>query len=251
MPTGTPDFNAQPETSITSPTFDLGEVSNHQLMGGGNLSRSGRWFWATGFENGLQTDYFVGGISAPFPSSPKSTCYQGSFCLASITQANINDQNSFYKYFLSQQSPGKWGIELMLDIDSLNTEVDIILKSQTALVTYTGTVRIVVGGNTNNISISYEDASGVFQTFSVQNSSFALGTNGATTYHNVKLVCDFSNFTLVRFILDGTVFSLNVPMRNIGAGSDNRQSFQIKHRTKANSSSTAYIDNVILTADEP
>ena len=248
MPTGTPDFGAQP--SNVSPSFDGGEDTNHLLMGGGNISRSGRWFWATGFEGGGSADVATGG-AAPY-GGPHVTnlvqSWQGNYSLLSKTNAVIDDEQTFYKYFISAQAPGKWGIETMMGLGSLNSEVDFRLIKSSAAERMSAELRFISGANINDVKLYYLDASNTYQLLADFGSTFALSVS---VFHNVKFVVDFSEKKMVRVYVDGTVYEMNVPAYMPGGGVDSRDNFQIKHRTKIAGESTAVFDNVILTADEP
>lgn len=249
MPTGSPDYGAQPTDSSVSPSFDVGETTNHLLMGGGNISRSGRWFWASGFENGSITDFLVSGGTPPVVSAAPAgfACWQGSFCLVSKTRAISDDMNQFAKYFPASLAPGKWGIEVMFAMN-LNTEIDFSMQNVFTAGGHWGIVRVAAGASASDVTIKYRDAAGNFQLIASPNDTFQ---TSSFIWHNAKLVYDFKLDQYVRFYLDGIVYNLPGVASFPVSGGTSFQEALIQHRTKAATISTAMFDNVILTADEP
>lgn len=263
--TGGPDFNAQPASNPSAPGFDQAEVVGRLLMGGGSVSRTGRVIWATGFENGLASDYSfgmsAGGISAPRlgdgltgPSGSILSAWQGSYYHLLQTGTVNGNFASFFKYFPATIQTGRWGFELMFQIDTFNTTLDIVLKKVgpsgiPGAQTFTGIIRLWASLNNANIFLQYQDSTPAFQTFATLSNIFAVGTN---VWYNAKLVVDFTAGKYVRFLLNNKSYDLSAfAMQATAAGVDEKSSAQVIATTLTAASSVAGIDNLILTSDEP
>lgn len=253
--TGKPDFLQNPPSNPTSPVFDLGEEANHNLLGGGGQSRSGRWFWASGFETGAAKDVLVGGAGTVVGNS--LGVWQGMYALIMQTAASVGDACNCFKYFLSQSSPsGRWGIEAMIAIGTRDTYFDVSLFSATPTDTHDAVFRINVPALAANLTFQYKDAAGTFQNIATpsggvnqQGANFALSTQ---VYHNVKLVVDFYTNKYVRVVVDGVSYDLSAFSTQPGAaGSDVRQVFDLTFTTNTAVIASAVVDNVVFTADEP
>lgn len=254
-PTGSPDFDQNPASNPTSPVYDMGEAANHELMGGGGQSRSGRWYFATGFETGASKDVQVGGAGTVVSNS--LGVWQGLWALLMQTQAIAADASTCFKYFLSQNSPsGRWGIETMVAVNTRNTTFDLVLVDASPTETYFAKFRINIATLAANLTFQYLDSAGVFQNISTpaggvnqQGANFAVDS---AVYHNIKLVADFATNKYVRVIVDGFSYDLSAfPMRLSAAGADVRQFWQFIHTTNGAVVATAIVDNVVFTADEP
>jgi hypothetical protein len=253
--TGKPDFLQNPPSNPTSPVFDLGEEANHNLLGGGGQSRSGRWYWASGFETGSAKEVLVGGAGTIVGNS--LGVWQGQYALQMQTQAVPADVSSVFKYFLSQNSPsGRWGIEAMIALGTRDTFFDVSLTAASPTGIHSSTLRINIPAAAANLVFQYLDNAGVYQNIATptngvnqQGANFALSTQ---VYHNIKLVVDFSTFYYVRAIIDGVTYDLSaIPMLPGAAGADVRQVWRMSYTTNGAVVASAVVDNIIFTADEP
>ncbi len=253
--TGTPDWGQNPPSNPTSPVWDMGEAANRELLGGGGQSRSGRWYWATGFETGASQDVNTGGASTVVSNALGA--WQGQYALAMQTQASIADVSSAFKYFLAQNSPsGRWGIEAMIACGSRDATFDLILRTASPTAVSEASVRINIPALAANMTLQYLDSAGVYQNLvtpigysSQQGANYAVSSQ---VFHNIKLVADFLTLKYVRIIIDGVPYDLaNVDMRAGAAGADVRQFWRMAHTTNIAGVATAVVDNIVLTADEP
>lgn len=253
--TGSPDFDQNPPSNPTSPIWDPGEAANHMLLGGGGQSRSGRWYWASGFETGSAKDVQVGGAGTIVGNTYGA--WQGLYALIMQTQAIAADFSSCFKYFLSQNSPsGRWGIEAMVALATRNTTFDFVLKTASPSDVHTAIFRINIPALAANLTFQYLDSGGTYQNISTPpGSTDQQGANFAVSnqvFHNVKLVVDFSTNKYVRVIVDGVSYDLSsFSMQASAAGADVRQSWQMIHTTNGAVAAIAVVDNIVHTADEP
>lgn len=265
MPTGNPDFNAQPANSVTSQTYDPGEASNHQLMGGGNSSRSGRWIWATGYETGANSDYGVTGVNPPAPSKTIQA-WQGSYALFSQTQAIFNDENSIIKYFpmrdiynpggidyISPYPPlvGTYGLETMFAVGTNNIFINMILGWKDFNFDYQAGIQIDIQTGVNRIYYINNVGGGTI--LANANIRQDLGF-----YNSIKFVVDFDNKTYKHIIFNGLDllggskgYKLTGFLQNPASTYFNYLYFKIANRSQTSALTTMALDNTILTADEP
>lgn len=241
MPIGSPDFNQQP---TAAPTSNQGETPNRVLMGGGSNSQSGRWLWASGFESGLAEWYIA---ASRFVALDSSIAYQGANSATLTTQAIANDYARLLKILMPYGS--SFGLEMAfaIGLEFFQYEISfIILGKNKAAGQAQGNIIITVNPgvsanlyyvNSANARVLISSIKGQFET-------------AAFAFRYIKIVYDPMENLYKRVYFNRTIFELNVPGRYIG-GADETSTFDIMVTTLAADSVKMWIDNVIITADEP
>lgn len=256
MPRGTPDGGYLPyQFANNSP--DTGQTADRLLMGGGSISKSGRIIWATGFENGLMTDFSFAGpntnvVLAPFFGL---SAWQGNYMLALQTQAVLSDFSSINKYFPGSLQTGNWGVEVMAGIEGFNVNFEIIFANSVvsgivgAPLTQSARVRLAVGATNASLIWSVRNNAGVFVQFANVSNIMAINTNA---YYNIKWVPDFAHDTNGKFFINNVKYDLSAsgPMHT-GFGADEKSNVGFQLVNVDANSHIALLDNMIVTSDEP
>lgn len=256
MPVGKPDDGFNPNT-LSSNQTDVGSGIDRLLMGGGSIFRAGRVIWATGFENGRVTDFNIGGPLTAIVLAPSNSlaAWQGNYMLNLQTQAVLNDVSQMFKYFPGSLQTGKWGLEAMLDIEAVNANVEIVIAFSRvsgiigAPLTQSAHLRLVVGASNANVKWFVRNAAGVYVQFADLSNVVAINTNA---YYNFKWVPDFAQDNNGAFYWNNTRYDLSaVGIQHTAFGVDEKSNFNIQLVNNTAAAQEAFVDNVILTADEP
>jgi len=249
MPTGQPDFLAQLASNPTSQTFAAGEDTTRLNMGGGSNSQSGRWLWATGFESGLG-EAPVSGVNVKLDTTH---VFMGAQSLLLETQAINGDtatmSKSLYTNVAADVLSAKFGIESMLSF-SLGANVPrefrwyCVFPQSATIYNRFGIVLKINGINNAGL---YIDNNGVQTLISDVSSLIA---DNADLFHYTKFVFDGVAGTYTRFFIDNLSFDLGGVAGFQVVGLQSGFYFSINHIAKLAAKCDAWIDNVIITADE-
>ena len=251
-PIGSPDFGANPATNPTSPSFDSGEDTTRLLMGGGSQARSGRWIFATGFEEGaspyLSTLAFGTGGEVKIINT---FTYQGvgSFQLKAGT--TLNDYSWLKKSFSFPSS--RFGFEFMISrgvIQNCELEVSIYGSGKGEYKNLFRSAKIVIVFVTSPSfsALMYNDINGS-RTLIKDVTGYNL-SSGQWNYF--KMVFDFNDNIFSRMYYNDLTFDLNSPGYESSGATlvDSSVSIQVKNKF-AGATPVFYVDNLIITADEP
>lgn len=246
-PLGSPDFGANQATNPTSPEYDGGESATRLLMGGGAQARSGRWVFATGFEDGNLSSIVVTNPAAVMLDS--SVSFQGSTSLKLITAPVVNSVANFSKVFMPPGS--RFGIELQYmqpdgAIGAHEFQIQIFYEGSPTRPQSLGILKIIDTGATVKI-YCYTSAG---YTLVLDVTPYFPGASG--NWHYIKFVFDLSNSKYVRLFFDDVSLDLTSLTGIVPAvGGYPRLSFAVQLSTSAAASAIYNIDNLIITADEP
>lgn len=250
-PVGSPDFGQNVSTNPTSPSYDSGEETTRLLMGGGAQARSGRWIYASGFEESHTNQIYKSGDV----TQDTSVCYQGDKCLKLNSGLVLNSQVFFIKYFMSPGS--RFGVEFLwckYDTFTVSCELQIQLnaagvgankdKQRTGRIIFD----IVNAGTNVNVYIENNGVRTLIRDISVN------VTNQPFIWHYTKFVFDFETNQYIRLYFDNLVLDLggvaghetNSSIGQISAAVVNkyRSAFGVNYAGIG-------IDNLVITADEP
>lgn len=246
MPSGSQDFNAQP---TATPTSNAGEAPNRLLMGGGSNSQSGRWLWASGFESGLAEWTNASTPPKAILTTTSGFVYQGAQGLQLQTSGVINDVAFIEKRMYAQGS--RFGLECMFAIVPTNTqtfEISIEGPATTAGRRSFGAARIFYdsGGPTCVLNLSTGAGSpvvtGLYNTYI---------SNTNLYHHYFKLSFDTRDGSFLRCLFDDLVFDLSAISAGTFANTRKYYSFKMALTSGSANQDLAWIDNVVITADEP
>ncbi len=244
------DVSSSPTTQVTDP----GEMTNRLLMAGGANSRSGRWMWATGFESSLAE---VGNLGGTFTTLDKTLAYQGLQCLKMQTAPLMNNVAFIWKNLFSPFSP---------DADSIKIGEEFMV-----LPIHTGnpfqvfsTIAYPIGNTSNHYRFRFRLSvpgwpqqrldiwtGGAW----VNKANVDLYANiGQNVFHNIKIVGDAKNGKYDYLIFDNIVIDLSAVQADtvIGVNTPGHGiSYEVYLETLSANVATCYLDNWILTGDEP
>lgn len=255
MPGGTPDYGQNLASNPTMQTWDNGEDASRLLMGGGSNSRAGRWLWASGFENGLGEFYKITSTE-PVRISNNIT-YQGAASCQLTTSAIVGNLLRIGKVLFTPVQSGavsaRVGIEAMVFPDitvgrSVEFEWWVSFPLVSSNESYFFKIIFDYDGATAKL---YTDNNGV-RTLIADVTAYLAGTS-TQQFHYTKLVVDGRTNQYIRFTFDDLIFDLgNAPgFIQAGLASGTGVGFFFRWSSQSPFAQTVYIDNVILTADEP
>lgn len=247
MPTGTTDFNQPLATDPTSPGQSSAQVAGRILMGGGANSASGRWIWASGFESGLN-EWSLSSTPATLDSV---NVYQGANSAKLTTTAVINSSLAISKPMYATGTRN--GIEFYFSIEDAFIPREIRVQI----------IASGLGPNKDRNRIGYI----VVEILNINSGNLYYENNGVKTlianinrnifpspkyFHYLKFVFDTSKNEYVRVFFDDLAFDLpGVAGYETGGGTYSYLQFYIFNKTTTAAANSIYIDNVIITADEP
>lgn len=258
-PIGDPDFNLVPNS----------EATNRMLMAGGAYSATGRWVWATGFEDGA--DEIDQTPTAGTISIVTSNVYMGRQALSlkpttgngdSVTVSKnlrwsrvVQEWEAFGPPFTAPQDiPNKTGIEVLVKFILTNgSEFNWEIRSAGYSL---AAIRYNTSGFGQIGTFYYLTSSGSYQAFANVNVDYF---SNNSIWHYTKLVADMNRYAprYTYFVFDGIYFDLSTIASqrpgtwnpNIPAGGV-RYEMSAKNLT-AGSQFESVIDNLVITQDEP
>ncbi len=264
MARGTPDDGQSLSSSLATQTFDPGEDTNRLLMAGGANSRSGRWLWASGFESdevgagSKNLNLFMNGagsvsvvtMAQAVSGTLDNSIWQGNHCLQISTGA-LNNDNS-YPYKILPWSNGKLGIELMFTFPFAPTP-DLEFQMEISHFGYTtghySQARLILVLGAAGVANLYRDNNGA--RVLLQNVAGYFDTTRGP-WHFIKLVFDPLQNLYSRVLFDNLVFQFPTATPGfIGAAAGFYDRFLFGLATKSANARSIWIDNLILTSDEP
>jgi len=242
MPQSNPDWLGIRKNLVFPLSLDLGELAV-RLGSISAYDRRGDVLFMDGFEDGFaKWAGFVTGVSSAIQLStvtPKS----GAFCLALVVGAAAGDNDR-----IERDHP--------LVVDSVcGFEFSVRLSAFMSLIewrqrTFDGanqtlfTVRL----NYTARTLSYRNSLGAFVQFASNVNVETLNTQ----YHIGKLVVDGPSDRYVRFLYDGTAFSLaNIAGQESASGTLAQLRTEIYVEGNGAALSTTRIDDVVVTLNEP
>lgn len=247
MPHGAPDWNKYRRESATFPVQDMAELAA-RLGSPVVFDRRGDVYWFDDFEHGFNRWGHTGSgtdntqlISPDFP-------FHGGYSIKLTTGSTPDSEASMYT-FLPYTQLGQWGLEV-----SFNPNFDL-LYSRFTLTIYTGTYRhqASVRYDYANTRLEYLDLAGNWQTVPL-----SLDPDITHPYWStIKLVADFPNDLWTRILLNDYAYpmltpaGLPIPLYAPLDDPDPALQIEIYAQGPAVGNEYTYIDNVIITRDEP
>lgn len=256
MPVGSPDFGQNVSTNPTSPSYDTGEDTTRLLMGGGAQARSGRWVFASGFEEEHLNQFLTLSVGGTV-TIDNTVCYQGNNCVKLKSGLLLDSTAVLAKYFMSPGS--RFGFEFLwckYGTFTVSNELQIHLSaggSGPLKNKYrVGKIIFDIVNAGTDVKI-YTENNGVRTLISDVSAHI---TNQFYLWHYVKFVFDFESNQYIRLYFDNQVFDLGgVPGYEFASPFISGQiqaSITNKYRSAfAVNYAEIGIDNLVITADEP
>lgn len=258
--TGTPDYGKSLSSNPTVQSYEPGEDTTRLLMGGGSNARSGRWIWATGFESGLaEVDPFAA-AGGTLPTIDTTKAYMGKQSLkiqhAAVVGAYGNVRKYLYSPVVPEAENSRFGLESMMAIFIDNKPMRISWRMVTQLpqnlfpnVYCEYRIRLEVIGNGDG-DLYYFNNAGAYTLIAPVD---AYLFNLPTMFHYSKLVIDANTGLYSKFIFDNAAYDLSgIQCRQLaGTAPYLYNEIQYESRTAVANVAGVWIDNVVITADEP
>lgn len=241
MARGQPDFGLYAPTETIAGLSDLGELAA-RLGSIVTFDRRGNVIWMDDFESGIEAwETYISGAGEVLwvPTYHRN----GGFCLKMST-APITDYVCDIFTQIAYPILGKFGFESSFTRDSQLSSFRIVVSF------YNGT-------NLISASIRWTAATKTWAYLGADNVYYDLSptidfVSAVTVFNTVKLVCDFANNKYVRLIANNTTYDLaNLGMYIQSDTTGPHLELRIRITTNTDMASTAYIDDVIETQNEP
>ena len=208
-----------------------------------SFDRRGEVLWMDDFEaTVLHWDTFTDGLGASVALS-NALAYHGGWSCLLTTGSTLGAYASIAKYLI-YPIPGRIGVEVTFTIEGITEYfwLEASIDDSTTLTAYT--VRIYP----NTGVIEYRDSTGAMATLATV--PFAIL---GSMFHTMKLVVDSKNSKYIRLILDDVEYDMCTIPAYTGAASGGVKSnyIQIWHQGALLNNAKSYIDNVIVTQNEP
>jgi len=243
MAHGHPDYGPGAPVSTIYPVLDIGELAA-RLGSTDTFDRRGNVLWFDGFKCGISKWLpHTLGSGASFSWQP-TAARNGGFSARCITGDSIENYAGMSTYFI-YRNPTKLGFEFSYAVDSINIYWDA------RLLFYTGTEQLYIewrwtGGSDRYLQIYDENGSWVtIDSFQQLASSYF--------FHTAKIVFDTENKAYTRLLVDNHSYDLTAyPLRaEADTANDAYMELYIYFYTLIALNLTAYVDDVIVTQNEP
>jgi len=237
-----PDYSSKHKQVIS-----FGDVNTNELaarLGSiDTFDRRGTVVWIDDFESGTKKwNYTTGGTGAAVSFST-DTARSGKQSLKLTTGDSIDDYAGIYKQF---QRPflKRIGAEISTTIHDDTKYIYIWLSSQFNGKNHQASIVL----DENDSKIYYKGAD---STYYVLDSDYGF-INNIYTFYTLKLVVDFEVKEYVRFKIGGKEYDMSgISFPIYSGGSTWYLQYEISHTTNVNASRSIYLDDFILTQDEP
>lgn len=242
MPHGLPDYGVYQAKTTTFGLSDMGELAA-RLGSIVTYDRRGDVVWFCDCEGNEEIfDTAIVGVGAGVVQSSEQA-HNGSFSMKLTTGNNIGDFATILKRY---QYPvmGLFGLEaaFTVNVNVNNIELRITVN--------TGTRQLQAGVRLNyaNSRLEYYNSAGAWAILAAGITTTAL----ATMFYQMKVVCDLVNEVYVRLIFAGVEYDMStlsfLGQNIVGAPI---MVIHVLNFTNAAANESVYIDNVIVTQNEP
>ncbi|GAI04660.1 unnamed protein product [marine sediment metagenome] len=242
MPRGQPDFGVYAVKETVSGLADLGELAA-RLGSIATFDRRGDVVWFDDFENDLSAWYELGVGTDHDAYMSAESARNGAFSCKLITGRTLG-QGSKIIHISSGLVPSKIGIEVSFTTNANLDEFRVRLYLYDSVYYYTPEIRCYLSTR----ELKYIDA---------ENDPIPFATNVFLSphnqlYHTLKFVFDQPNQTYSRVILDNVPYDLSgIPVRKRESDLYPRYWIEIATRASADANVTSFVDDVIITQNEP
>ncbi len=237
-----PDWGVLNAQSVVYPVTDIGELAA-RLGSIVTHDRRGDVLWLDGFEDGLAAWQTAGAGTGAAVSLSPAKARNGAYS-ALLVAGSDGNANADITHHTALPSLSLVGVEFSFNRPGTVTNVDLRLLVRDGVNLDTYEVRY----NDVNNRIEYMDSGGAF---TILASNLDLSA-AATLFHTMKLVIDLPGRLYRRLILDGVEYDLTgvLPFRDVSAAAGHIET-RIRNNGVAGANSQLYVDDAILTQNEP
>jgi len=247
---GAPDYSPvkPPGQIIPGPIYTLADMGELAVRLGSivTFDRRGNVLWMDNFESGIE-GWEDGSGDGNHSFSWNPTYHRsGGFC-AKLTTDDDTDDNAFMLRRLPYPTLSKNGFEYSFINDIRRKEQYIRLDHYDGDDLLRGYLRWTQSTRTwayytgTSYPGSWVDLAPVIKLEGL-----------VPIFHTIKLVCDFENGEYVRLLVNDTVYDMSgIPLYSVGAGDSPQLVAYIMAVTDSDHATNAYIDDVIITQNEP
>jgi hypothetical protein len=207
------------------------------------FDRRGEILWCDDFECGINKWYFVGNTLTPSQLGSVSGSLSGK--MDTVT-ASINDAVAIYRR-LPYPNLSRYGFEIHFTIPQ-HSEFEICFDK------YDGTnlTRAALKLSSEDSKLQYYVGGGVFQDIDTGLNIYTINTPQNGVFNVLKLVVDYLTGKYVRAILNFKEYDISsIPLVSAPNATGANLLIYIKLTTKEAVAKTAYIDDAIVTQNEP
>jgi len=242
MARGHPDWGQATPTETISLVADLGELAV-RLGALSVYDRGGNVVWADGFEFGLspwlpQTD----GTGALVEIVSEPTYSGESAC--KLTGGSDGWARAGVLKRIRPPVLGRFGAELTFSIATPNDNVEIRIQHNDGVNRRRYFIKLIESTD----ELQYLDADGNYQKFA----EYILANDDAYLFHTCKAFVDLENHEYVKFMINQQSYDLSgIACETVADTTNPRLEVTIYVTSRAGSNDVIYVDNVIITMNEP
>ena len=242
MPHGQPDYGMYQLARTIYRLTDMGELAA-RLGSIDTFDRRGDVIWLDDFEDGI-TKWYNGTPDGGYVVTSSSEHSRNGLKSAKATFPAGATVNQTLEHWQPYPVLSKIGFEVSFTI---HADLDFIEIYNRA---YDGTnyLQGIIRYNVQTLTLEYQDSAGVMQTLDTAVYLYPKDY----LFHTAKLVMDFANGLYSRLILNETSYDLSAyALRQVGSGI-NKHLYTFLNMKNFNDAAVAiYIDDAILTQNEP
>jgi len=242
MPHAGPDWGTYAPASTIYSLQDLGELAA-RIGSFVNFDRLGNVIAMDNFENGIGEWYSDGdaGFSADWDSK---YCRLGGFSCKLTTGPSAGNTVKITKH-IGAPVLSAMGVEVSFSYEQNWRYLDIFLDLYDGTYYYGAALRF----DHTTAKLQYKDSAGAFQDIA---GGFYYGTELPHDFDTLKIVADFTTVKYKRLLVNNLVFDLSEIsfLKDVSTNTP-ALTVQLRLTTSANAAAIAYIDDVIVTQNEP
>ena len=237
-----PDYSSKQKRSTIYGDMDNSELAA-RISKISSYDRAGNVLWYDDFESQHNSFYYASGGASAAHVHSNTYAWMGDTSMKLTAGPAVDDHIYMYKY-LSPPSSSRLGVETNIFIGLYDAYIHVGLYGFTGTTRYDGYLRYDTGTG----DIEYYNAAGgwtVIGNAEVRSPPHFLWTP-------FKVVVDWSTKEFVRAMVGHHNFSLaGVAMYGAASGTDPVMASRIGIVTNANADIDCYVDNLIITQNEP
>ena len=242
MPHGQPDFGAYAAKATVGSLADMAELAA-RLGSIVTYDRRGDVVFLDSFESGLSAFYTdASGAGGSVTQSPEQA-RNGMFSAKMVCGSNLLREAYLWKY-LPYPILGNLGVEFSFTMAAEIEQLDFIIETIDADKTLWAQLRFDQDADI----LKYRHGDTGLKTLQAALSLLEFDY----MFHTLKVVIDYKKGKYVRALLDEKSWDMSdYPIWTLGAGVGNRLYFALNATGEAAANATIYIDDVIVTQNEP